>query len=89
MTTAKQLIEQGRAEGLIEGEARGEAKGEAKGEARGRAATLLKLLSTHRASLGPLSAADLERVHGASIAALDLWIERLFTATSRDELFGP
>jgi predicted transposase YdaD len=77
VTTAEQLMAQGRAEG--------EARGRAEGEARGRAATLAQFL-THK--FGPLSQATLDRLHAATIEQLEAWTNRVVTADTLEEALG-
>jgi predicted transposase/invertase (TIGR01784 family) len=73
MTTAKQLIQQGRVEGRAEG------------RAEGRRQTLAKLITLR---FGGPDADTLARLQAASEEELDLWIERVLTAESLSELFA-
>ena len=61
-----------REEGLYEGEKRGEAK------------ALLHLLHT---KFGPLTTSITTRVSGAEPAQLEVWLTRILTATTPDEVF--
>jgi predicted transposase YdaD len=79
VTTAEML----RAEGRAEGEARGEARGRAEGEARGRAEALVQLLTL---KFGPLPAAAVDVVHGASVDQLETWTGRVLAAGTLDEV---
>ncbi len=73
MTTAQQLIEQGKAEG----------------KAEGRRSTLrellLKQLKFHFEALPPDALAKIE---AADTPTLERWFERLLTATSLESVFG-
>jgi hypothetical protein len=84
MTTAERLLAQGRAEGEVRGRAEGEVRGRAEGEVRGRAATLAKLLTV---KFGPLPAHVESRLAQASLPELELWTERVLTATTLDAVF--
>lgn len=75
MTTAEKLEQQGIA--------KGEARGRAEGEARGRAALVLKQLTL---KFGTLSPAVAERVQTASTADLDLWAERILSASTLEDV---
>ena len=65
--------------------AEGEAKGKAEGKAEGKADTLLKLLEL---KFGELPDATTHRVRGATLEQLDSWIERIFQATSLEDVFA-
>ncbi len=71
MTSAQQLMEQGRAMGIVQG------------RAEGRAELLLRLLG---AKFGVLGDSTVARVRVASIEQLDRWAERVLTAQSLDEV---
>lgn len=73
MTTAEQL------------RAAGEIKGQAKGQIAGQAKTVLRQLAVR---FGPLSDVVVERVEAGSPAELEVWTERVLTATSLEEFFG-
>lgn len=81
MTIAEQL----RAEGLAEGEAKGEAKGRAEGEAKARIHALKKLMTL---KFGPLSAEHATRIEATTEQQLDLYIERILTATTAADVFA-
>ena len=68
-----------------EGKAEGEAKGKAEGEAKGKADTLLKLLEL---KFGALPDSTTRNVRGATLEQLDSWIERIFQATSLEDVFA-
>ncbi|MEE9346204.1 MAG: Rpn family recombination-promoting nuclease/putative transposase [Methylococcales bacterium] len=70
-------------EGEQRGEARGETKGEARGETKGEASTLLKLLNL---KFGTLPDRIEQQVNSADKRQLDLWVERVLTATTLDEM---
>ena len=77
MSTAEKLKREGKAEGLAEGLAVGLTKV--------RAAAILRMLEKR---FGPLPAAVVERVHTATTAELDRWIDRIFDATTLADLFA-
>ena len=85
---AKGLAE-GRAKGFAEGWAKGFAEGWAKGFAEGRAAALSKVLTV---KFGPLPEDIAARVRDASVEehrdVFDIWLERVLTAESLDEVFA-
>ncbi|HEX2678249.1 MAG TPA: DUF4351 domain-containing protein [Polyangiales bacterium] len=61
------------------------AKGKAEGATEGRAAILLKLLTL---KFGPLAPEVIERVRNASADTLDLWAERILSASALHEVLG-
>jgi hypothetical protein len=73
MTTAQQLIEQGKAEGRVEG------------MVEGRAELLLRQMGLR---FGPLPEQVLDRVRTAAPEQLDVWGEGVLTAASLDELLA-
>ncbi|MGI5860950.1 MAG: Rpn family recombination-promoting nuclease/putative transposase [Myxococcales bacterium] len=73
---ARQLLDEGRADGLREGLARGRAEG--------MAATLLRLLERR---FGPLPEEVRERAATASVSQLERWIDRSVDASSLSEVF--
>ena len=81
MSTAEKLMSQGRAEGKAEGLA----EGLAAGLTRGRAETLLRLIARR---FGTLPDGTTERVHAATIADLDRWIDRVLDAGSLADVFA-
>ncbi len=78
-------VAEGEAKGEAEGEAKGRAEGEAKGEAKARVDVLSKLLQLKFGAL-PDDVAD--RIRGASIEELDLWVERVLAAESLDDVLA-
>jgi hypothetical protein len=60
-------------------------QGEAKGRVEGRVEVLTKLLTL---KFGELSDRDHARLAGASVAELDIWAERVLSATTLEQLFG-
>lgn len=66
-------------------EAKGEARGIAKGRARGRAETLAKQLML---KFGTVSAEHATRIEMATEQQLDLYIERILTASTADAVFA-
>jgi len=85
MTVAEKLIEQGIAKGRAEGIATGRAEGIAKGIAKGQRATLLRLLTLRFGPVPEQLAAELEAADEAQLA---IWIDRVITADSLDEVFS-
>jgi hypothetical protein len=79
-TVGEQLRAEGRTEGRIEGRTEGRVEGRVEGEAR----MLLRLLQRR---FGALRADVVKRVEAANLELLDRWSERLFDATSLDEVF--
>ncbi len=59
-----------------------EALGEARGEARGRAAMLVRQLTV---KFGSLSSSVEEKVYAADVEQLDVWAEKVLSATSVEE----
>ncbi|MGF6881179.1 hypothetical protein ABIA39_001059 [Nocardia sp. GAS34] len=58
---------------------------EARGEARGEASMLLKMLAQR---FGPLSEAVEQKVRAATIERLDVWVGRVLTGSSVDEVLA-
>ena len=85
MTGAEMLTEEVRVEAEARGEARGRAEGEARGEARGRAEMVLKLLALKFGALGEEEEA---RVRSSSVEELELYAERVLSATSLGAVLG-
>jgi predicted transposase/invertase (TIGR01784 family) len=77
MTIAEQL----RAEGLAEGEA----KGRAEGEAKARTHALKKMMTL---KFGSLSAEHATRIEATTEQQLDMYIERILTASTIEEVFA-
>ena len=92
MNIAEAYIEegrlQGRAEGRAEGELQGLAKGRAEGElqglAKGKQETLRKLLQLR---FGPLPESFLNRIQQGGLAELNVWEERILSASSVADVF--
>ena len=61
------------------------AEGRAEGELKGRAEVLLDLLAM---KFPQVPAAIRETVRGASMPQLDLWTQRILSATTLAEIFG-
>lgn len=61
------------------------ARGKAEGEARGKAEVLLKLLRFKGFAVSPELAARVESCR--DLGALDLWVERVLSATTLDDVF--
>jgi hypothetical protein len=61
----------------------GEAKGRAEGRVEGEARVLIKLLTL---KFGPLSDIVRDRVQGARVEELELWTERVLSASTLDEV---
>lgn len=77
---------EGLAKGLAKGKAEGLAEGQARGEAKGKAEVLLKLLALRGIKL---PAAQRKRILACTDhATLDIWAERVLTATSLREVLG-
>jgi len=81
MTVAEKLIEQG----IAKGRAEGRAEGILDGIAKGQRATLLRLLTLRFGTVPEHREAELE---GADEAQLAIWIDRVLTADSLDEVFS-
>jgi predicted transposase YdaD len=73
MTTAQQLILEGKAEGKVEG------------RAEGKAELLIRQLTLR---FGELPVVLIERVRTGSLSELDTWAERVLTANSAGEVLG-
>ncbi|NBC33867.1 MAG: hypothetical protein GVY13_14430 [Alphaproteobacteria bacterium] len=100
-TQIKRWREEWTAEGMAKGEAEGMAKGMAKGEAEGMAKgvaegmnagehraqvrTLLRLLERR---FGPVPGDIRDRIEAADRQTLDLWLDRILDAPTRDAVFG-
>jgi hypothetical protein len=67
--------------------AEGEAVGEARGEARGRAAVLRALARTLQHRFGEIPRVFQERLDGADISQLDVWVDRAWAAETLDAVF--
>jgi predicted transposase YdaD len=89
MTIAEMLRAEGRveghAEGRVEGHAEGLVEGRAEGLVEGRVETVVQLLTL---KFGPLPAAALAAVRGASTDQLQAWTARVLTVETLDQLFG-
>lgn len=81
MTAADEL----RAEGEAQGRAKGRAEGRAEGRAQGRAETLEKLMLL---KFGALTTEHAARIEAATENELDIYIERILTATTADAMFA-
>jgi hypothetical protein len=80
---ARRYLSQGEAKGRAEGEAKGRAEGEAKGRVEGEARVLIKLLTL---KFGALSDAVRDRVQTARVEELELWTERVLSASTLDDV---
>jgi len=74
------------AEGKAKGLAEGEEKGWAEGKAEGKAEALACLLEQR---FGAVTPSWLERIRGAELARLDLWIRRVIAAPDVSSVFNP
>jgi hypothetical protein len=84
--TIRGMIDKAVAEGKARGEAEGRARGEAEGMARGEAEFLLKAIELRQIEL---TAEQTERVSTCTDQEqLEQWLERLFTATDAEGIFG-
>ena len=81
VTTAERLIEKGRQEGRQEGRE----EGREEGRHEGMQSLLLRLLS---ARFGPLTPEVVARVDAAEAASLELWSERVLSASSIEAVFA-
>ncbi len=88
-TAAQELTEQGRKVGLAQGMQRGKLEGRVEGRlegiVEGKAETFLRQA---RLKFGDLSSSRIATVRKASIDKLDVWLERLMTAKTLDDVFG-
>ena len=83
ITKAEVLMNRGRAEGRAEGIE----EGRAEGIEEGRAQILIKMLQL---KFGQVPAERLESIHAGTDTQIEQFIQRIFTATSLDEIFaGP
>ncbi len=80
----KTMLSQRMSQWFKEYEELGEARGEIRGETKGKAQTLSKLLTL---KFGVLSEQWVEKINTANVKQLDLWLERILTATCIDEVF--
>jgi len=71
---------------LAASKAEGEAKGEAKGRAKGKADVLLKLLGLR---FGDVPETSRARIEAAKPEQLDVWIERVLTAETLEQVLAP
>ncbi|MFE7718014.1 DUF4351 domain-containing protein [Nocardia rhizosphaerihabitans] len=78
MTGADRLRAEGRVEGRVEGRAEGRVEGEAK--------VLIRQITR---KFGIPSAQVADTVRSAGTAQLELWADRILTATTLDEIFAP
>ena len=76
--------QKGRQEGEQKGRQEGRQEGEQKGRQEGKQSLLQKLLTKR---FGPLPEAVLEQIRSASTEQIDTWADRVFDATSLDEVF--
>ncbi len=74
-----------RQQGHDEGREQGREEGIQIGEARGQRALLIRLLTRH---FGELSEAQTATITQADLAHIQLWVDRLFTASSVDEVLA-
>ena len=81
---AKGHEQRGLERGLLEGEQKGRQEGEQKGRQEGKQSLLQKLLTKR---FGPLPEAVLEQIRSASTEQIDAWADRVFDATSLEEVF--
>ena len=79
-TIAEAYVERGRNEGLATGRAQGMEQGMAKGEAK----VLVRLLERR---FGALPAVARERISGAGIPALYVWLDRVIDASALNAVF--
>ncbi|MCL2824410.1 MAG: hypothetical protein FWD57_10485 [Polyangiaceae bacterium] len=75
----------GRKEGLVEGEAKGLKKGEAKGRKDGARILLIDALEERFPSLPPMARHAVKR---AGYAEIKVWMSRLRTAETLDDVFA-
>jgi hypothetical protein len=73
-------------EAIMTGAERLRAEGRAEGRVEGRAELVLKLLTLR---FGPLSEATVVRVRAGGVEQLDGYAERVLTAQSLEQVFGP
>ena len=89
MTAGEQLIEQGRQQGRQQGHQQGIEQGRQQGieqgHQQGRCDMVQRLLS---AKFGHLPVSAVERIKAARAAELDVWADRLLTATALKDVFG-
>jgi hypothetical protein len=78
--------EEGVAEGRKEGRKEGREEGRKEGRKEGEAHALLRLLET---KFGPPSAELATRVRSAPPEQLDVWLTRILTADSIEQVFDP
>jgi predicted transposase YdaD len=78
MNGFQQEIERGRQDGELEGQREGELRAERR-----------VLLEQLRLRFGELPAAVVARIEAAEVPELDLWTERVVTASHLDEVLGP
>jgi predicted transposase YdaD len=74
---------EGEAEGRAEGEARGKVKGKIEGKIEGKIDDLKRLLTRR---FGPVPEWAVQRIEGASLEQLDVWLEGLLDAESLGSL---
>ena len=86
MTIAEQLHEEGREQGLAQGLAQGREQGLAQGLAQGRIAALRALL-TFKFGSQALDASYEARLHAATSAVIDQYLQRALTADSVAAVF--
>ncbi len=77
--------QRGEERGIQIGEQRGEERGIQIGEARGQQALLVRLLTGH---FGTLSDAQAATIAQADLEHIELWVDRLFTGSSIDEVLA-
>jgi predicted transposase YdaD len=85
MTAADELRAEGEAKGRAKGRQEGREEGRAEGRVQARAETLEKLMLLKFGALSPEHAAHIE---AATEEQLDVYIERILTATTADALFA-
>ena len=70
---------------MAEGKARGKAEGRAEGKAEGKAEALVSLLVKRFGALGP---SFRKRIRGATLAAIERWLDRAVDAPNVSSVFG-
>jgi predicted transposase YdaD len=85
MTVAEELRAEGEAKGRAQGRAEGRSEGHAEGRLQGRVETLEKQMTL---KFGALSAEHAALIDSATEQQLDVYIERILTATSPTDVFA-
>ncbi len=79
------VLKEGKAEGMATGLAKGKAEGRVEGRVEGKAETFLRQARSKYRRVPKNRAAQ---VRAASVPQLDIWLDRILTATSLNEVFG-